>query len=63
MRESINNERAADIRDVIIKTAKPGRPADTKRQANDYLYEGYKIHETFDPDGPSFSECIVRVFS
>jgi len=37
--------------------------ANTRHQANDYYYEGYRIHETFDPDGPSFSDCIVRLFT
>ena len=30
---------------------------------NEYTYNGYTIHETFDPEGPRFSDCIVRLFS
>ena len=39
------------------------QPSNTRLQANDYYYEGYRIHETFDPVGPSFSDCIVRLFT
>ena len=38
-------------------------PVNMRHQANEYFYEGYRIHETFDPDGPSFSDCIVRLFT
>lgn len=30
---------------------------------NEYTYNGYTIHETFDPEGPRFSDCIVRLFA
>ena len=65
MREPIINERAANSRDITIKTTAPERRqhADKKRHTNDYDFEGYKVRETFDPDGPSFSDCIVRVFA
>ena len=39
--------------------------ADTNTEStpNEYTYNGYIIHETFDPDGPRFSDCIVRLFA
>lgn len=35
---------------------------DAAAAPNEYTYNGYTIHETFDPDGPRFSDCIVRLF-
>ena len=35
----------------------------TAATPNEYTYNGYTIHETFDPDGPCFSDCIVRLFA
>ena len=65
MREPIINERVADNRDIPIKPTTPERErsVDAKRYANSYVYEGYKVRETFDPNGPSLSDCIVRVFT
>jgi hypothetical protein len=65
MREPIMKERAAECRDVSINinTTKLEHPADKKRLTDGYDYESYRIHETFDPDGPTFKDCIVRVFA
>jgi hypothetical protein len=63
MREPIKNERVTDDRDGDIKAIAPERehPADNQRHTNDYFYEEILIHETFDPNGPTFKDCIVRV--
>ena len=65
MRELIINERTADMRDVDINpnNLDRERSADEQRHTNDYTYEGVEIHETFDPNGPTFADCVVRVFS
>lgn len=36
---------------------------DTAATPNEYTYNGYTIRETFDPDGPRFSDCIIRLFA
>ena len=61
MRETINNEQAVIISGVSIKAADREQPAEMKRQTDEY--EGYKIFETFDPNGPTFKDCIIRVFT
>ena len=61
MREPIKNEQAADVRGVSIKTSEREQPAEKKRLTNEY--EGYRIYETFDPNGPTFKDCIIRVFT
>jgi hypothetical protein len=63
-----DNECLADNRDAVADRKQTERkPADNKRQISGdpytYMFEGYEIHETFDPNGPTFPDCIVRVFA
>lgn len=66
MRE-FNDERPADCGGKINHTQTERDTADKRQQiGNDlysYLYDGYKIHERFDPEGPPFAACVVRVFT
>jgi hypothetical protein len=63
MREPIKNERVTDDRDADIKAIAPEHehPADNQQHTNDYFYEEILIHETFNPNGPTFADCIVRI--
>ncbi|GHV15087.1 hypothetical protein FACS1894219_11750 [Clostridia bacterium] len=66
MRETNNN--FTDSRNVTTDTAQTERGhTDKKRRIdndpNNYMFEDYEIHETFDPNGPPFADCIVRVFA
>ena len=63
MREPIKNERVTDDRDADIKATAPERKllTDNQRHTNDYFYDDILIHETFNPNGPTFADCIVRV--
>ena len=36
---------------------------DAAAAPNEYTCNGYTIRETFDPEGPRFSDCIVRLFA
>ena len=69
MRENIYTADLADIRDVKVGKALPKseRAAEYMRQPdndpNSYIFEGYSVRETFDPDGPPLADCIVRVFA
>jgi hypothetical protein len=67
MREPIN-ECVTDDRDAVMKSIFPESQAVDKRRQigsdpNTYMFEGHKIHERFNPDGPTFADCIVRVFA
>ena len=68
MREKIIDNRPADLRGVDTDTNASEREyrAEYNRQSNgnqsDSLYDGFTIHETFDPKGPEFVDCVVRIF-
>ena len=61
----ITNKYIADSRDTEIKSTalEHERPENLEKHSNSYVYEGYTVCETFDPNGPSFSDCIVRMFA
>ena len=67
MCETTCDNRLADLRSVIIDPNLPAREryAEYHRQLNgnprDYLIDGYTVHETFDPEGPEFVDCVVRI--
>jgi hypothetical protein len=66
MREPINTERLADSHGVSSDTSRPDNAGKRRQpcgEPNNYMFEGYEIHETFDPNGPTFPDCIVRVFA
>jgi hypothetical protein len=68
MRESINTDcentrllsEQPDGAPAITPPPDRGRRADSK---SDDTVNGYKITETFNPDGPRFVDCVVRIFA
>jgi hypothetical protein len=68
MREAIIDNRPADLRGITIDVNLPAREryADYNRQMNgrpnDFICDGILVHETFDPDGPEFADCVIRLF-
>jgi hypothetical protein len=68
MREPINTDRENTLMlseqsggaPAITPQPKRGRRADS--ESGD-IVSGYKITETFNPDGPRFADCVVRIFA
>lgn len=68
MREAIFEKRLGDMDAVTIHAdlSEQERYADFDRQLkghpHDFTCEGILVHESFDPDGPEFVDCVVRIF-
>ena len=67
MREPINKRPALYQNAAINRTQTERQIVDKRMQTGgvttSYTYNGYKIHERFDPEGPPLADCIVRVLA